>query len=168
MGFKPSRRAPTAALRGAAEDQTVRQYRYLLRTAPADALEHAHVEALTMIGPHARQIVLNTVQAELLTGAHLKPDDVTALAHLCTSGERHRPGALTTTLPSATLHALAHEVIHSEPAFGLFGGYAAWDGSDPEPPPERDDSEYGQRWHASLQTRDGTAPGLNGSYGGGT
>lgn len=149
-----------------AQDQVVRQYRYLLRTAPLDALEHVHLEALRAIGTQARQAVLSTVQAQLLTGAHLGPDDVTALSHLCTAGERRRPGALTTTLPPDILHALAYEAIHSEAAFGLFGGYAAWDGSDPQPPPEHDDSEYGQRWHASLHTKDGNAPGLNGSFGG--
>lgn len=149
-----------------AQDQVVRQYRYLLRTAPLDALEHVHLEALKAIGAQARQAVLSTVQAQLLTGAHLRPDEVTALAHLCTAGERRRPGALTTTLPPDILHTLAHEAIHSEAAFGLFGGYAAWDGSDPQPPLEHDDSEYGQRWHASLHTKDGNAPGLNGSFGG--
>ena len=166
MVLKPVRRAHAAPSPDAPEDQTVRQYRYLLRTAPMDALEHAHVEALKVIGPQARQVVLGTVQAELLTGAHLKPDDVTTLAHLVTAGERRRPGALTTALPAPTLHALAHEAIHSEPAFGLFGGYAAWDGLDPKPVPERDDSEYGERWHASVHPKDGNAPGMNGAFSG--
>lgn len=166
MGLKPVRRGHPPAVRDAAEDQTVRQYRYLLRTAPIDALEHAHVDALKAIGPQGREIVLGTVQAELLTGAHLQPDEVTAVAHLVTVGERRRPGALTTSLPATTLHALAHEVIHSEPAFGLFGGYAAWDGLDPQPVPEHDDSEYGERWHAAVHPKDGTAPGMNGAFGG--
>jgi hypothetical protein len=166
MGLKPVRRTHSAPAQDAPEDQTVRQYRYLLRTAPIDALEHAHVEALEAIGPQAREIVLGTVQAQLLTGAHLKPDEVSTLAHLVTVGERRHPGALTTALPAATLHALAREAIHSEPAFGLFGGYAAWDGVDPQPPPEHDDSEYAERWHASVQTKDGNAPGMNGAFGG--
>lgn len=156
----------TARIEPEADDQVVRQYRYLLCTAPGDALEHALVEALEAIGPDARQVVLTTVQVHLLTGAHLRSDDVTALAHLCAAGERRRPGALTGTLPATTLHALAREAINSDAAFGLFSGYAAWDGSDPEPMPEHDDSEYGQRWHASLHTRDGNAPGMNGAFGG--
>lgn len=166
MGLKPVRRTHSEPAQDAPEDQTVRQYRYLLRTAPADALEHAHVEALQAIGPQARQTVLATVQAQLLVGAHLKPDDTLALAHLVTTGERRHPSALTTALPPTTLHALAHEAIHSEPAFGLFGGYAAWDGLDPKPVSERDDSEYGERWHASVHPRDGNAPGMNGAFSG--
>lgn len=149
------------------EDQTVRQYRYLLRTAPLDALEHAHVDALNSLGPRTRQVVLETVQSELLTGTRLIPDDITALAHLVTAGERHRPGALIAALPTPTLHDLADSTIHSEAALGLLGGYAGWDGSDPQSANERDESEYAQRWHAALQTRDGTAPGMNGALGGG-
>lgn len=166
VGLKPVRRAHSTELHAGDEDQTVRQYRYLLRTAPIDALEHIHVAALKAIGPRGREIVLGTVHAELLTGAHLKPDDVTTVAHLVTVGERRRPGALTTALPATTLHALAHEAIHSEPAFGLFGGYAAWDGVDPQPPEEHDDSEYGERWHASVHSKDGNAPGMNGAFSG--
>ena len=38
------------AERAEREDVVVRQYRFLLRTAPADALEMAHVEALSGLG----------------------------------------------------------------------------------------------------------------------
>ena len=144
----------------------MRQYRFLLRTAPRDALEAAHVEALSAIGAALRETVLHTVQTELVAGAHLHPDDVVPLAHLVTLGERRRPGIIAATLPQPALSALANEVIHSEPAFGLFGGYAAWDGLDPQPPPEHDDSEYGERWHASVHPKDGNAPGMNGAFGG--
>src|SRR5690242_17707032 len=50
MGIKPIRRRQQPSP-GAAEDQAVRQYRFLLRTAPQDALEAAHVDALSAIGP---------------------------------------------------------------------------------------------------------------------
>ncbi|TPG14948.1 hypothetical protein [Pedococcus bigeumensis] len=148
------------------EDQTVRQYRYLLRTAPLDALEAAHIDALAAIDPAHREVVLRTVQAELVAGAHLRPDDITPLAHLATLGERRSPGVLTRSVPAPALTALADAVINSEPAFGLFSGYAAWDGLDPEPPEEQDDSEHAEKWHAAHATRDGTAPGMNGAFGG--
>jgi len=38
-------------------------------------------------------------------------------------------------------------------AFALFGGYAAWDGTDPQPLEEHDDSAFGQAWHAALESR---------------
>lgn len=166
MGLKPGRPRRQAPPEVAPENQTVRQYRFLLRTAPRDALEAAHVDALSAIAAPLREVVLHTVQTQLVAGAHLHPDDVVPLAHLVTLGERRHPGVISATLPEPALSALAHEVIHSEPAFGLFGGYAAWDGLDPQPPQERDDSEYAERWHASVRPHDGTAPGMNGAFGG--
>ena len=166
MGLKPVRRNRQAPPRDDPEDQTVRQYRYLLRTAPLDALEAAHSEALSAVGPAHRQVILQTVQAELVAGAHLDADDVGPLAHLVTLGERRSPGVLTSSLAGPALGALAGAVIHSEPAFGLFAGYASWDGVDPIPPEERNDSEYGERWHASKDAHDGTTPGMNAAFNG--
>lgn len=166
MGLKPARRPKQAPSHDRPEDQAVRQYRYLLRTAPLDALEAAHVEALSAIGPDHRETVLRTVQSELVAGAHLRPDDIGPLAHLVSLGERRSPGVLTSSIPEPALSVMAQALIDSEPAFGLFGGYAAWDGVDPTPPSEHDDSEYGERWHTTQGTRDGTAPGLNGAFGG--
>ena len=166
MRLKPGRRPTQAPSSDVPEDQVVRQYRYLLRTAPEDALEAAHVDALSAIGQHHRETVLRTVQAELVAGAHLRPDHIGPLAHLVTLGERRSPGVLTSALPDPALSELARAVIDSEPAFGLFAGYASWDGIDPEPPEEHDDSEYGEHWHTTKGTRDGTAPGMNGAFGG--
>ncbi|NYG06609.1 hypothetical protein BJ986_001096 [Phycicoccus badiiscoriae] len=166
MGLKPTRRRSGAPLHDGSEDQTVRQYRYLLRTAPLDALEAAHVEALSALGSLHRETVLRTVQDELVAGAHLHEDDVGPLAHLITLGERRSPGVLTSSIPHPALSGLARAVILSEPAFGLFSGYASWDGIDPEPPVEHDDSEYGERWHAYKEARDHRTPGMNDTFGG--
>jgi hypothetical protein len=135
------------------EDLVVRQYRYLLRTAPLDALEAAHRQALAALQETVRGVVLRTVQAQLLAGQHLGVDDIDPLAHLIAGGERRRPGALTSAMPPAPLRVLAQAVIDSEAAFALFGGYAAWDGTDPQPLEEHDDSAFGQAWHAALESR---------------
>ena len=166
MALGHARRGRQAQSSEPMEDQAVRQYRYLLRTAPQDALEAAHVDALSAIGPLHRETVLRTVQTELVVGAHLRADDIGPLAHLVTLGERRSPGVLTSSIPDPALSELAQALIDSEPAFGLFGGYASWDGVDPTAPEEHDDSEYGEHWHTALGTKDGTAPGLNGAFGG--
>ena len=103
--------------------------------------------------------MLRTVQSQLLTGAHLGPDHVTALARLCTAGERRRPGA------PHHHPAFRQAAIHSEAAFGFLWlrGLRRF---RPQPAPEHD-SVYKQRWHASLQTTDGNAAGMNGAYRGG-
>jgi hypothetical protein len=155
--LKPGRRRRQALAQEGAEDQEVRQYRFLLRTAPADALEAAHVEGLSAVGSEIREVVLRTVQSELVAGSHLQPDDAVPLAHLVTLGERRSPGVLTRAMPTPTLNVLARAVIGAEAAFGLFGGYADWDGRDPERPLERDDSEYGESWHSDQLHADDTA-----------
>jgi hypothetical protein len=120
------------------EDPVVRQYRYLLRTAPVDALEHMHLEAFARMARADRAAVLHTVQEELVTGSRLEPDDVAALARLVVLGERRSPGALLQHCDAAVLRRLADLALVSEAAFGLLTGYAAWDGRDPEPPTEEE------------------------------
>jgi hypothetical protein len=115
------------------EDQTVRQYRYLLRTAPSDALQAAHHEALDQLDETQRRVVLTAVQEGLVAGHRLAPSDTSAIARLVSIGERRDPRAFLDACEPTALHALADAVIQSEAAFGLFAGYAAWDGSDPQP-----------------------------------
>ena len=118
---------------GAAEDPVLHQYRFLLRTAPLDALEAAHVEALTPLPAAVRRAVLVGVQDGLVAGGRLTPDDVAAVARLLSRGERRNPGGFLRTVDPAALATLGAAVVASEAVFGLFGGYAAWDGAEPEP-----------------------------------
>jgi hypothetical protein len=73
---------------GAPEDQTVRQYRFLLRTAPMDALLAAHHEALDRLPDDTRVRVLTAVQDGLVAGHRLGPGDTVAMARLVSIGER--------------------------------------------------------------------------------
>lgn len=125
----------------------MRQYRFLLRTAPTDALEAAHVEALKALEATDRLAVLETVQRVLVAGLRLGPGEIGKLAHLVITGERRAPGALLTSYPDVVLKRLASLVIHSEAAFGLFGGYASWDGAEPPADPSTDDSPFAEHWH---------------------
>jgi hypothetical protein len=115
------------------EDQAVRQYRYLLATAPTDALQAAHVEALDGLEDSGREAVLRAVQEALVAGARLRPDDTTAVARLVVHGEQRAPGDFRRACDPAVLHALADGVLASEAVFGLLGGYADWDGADRKP-----------------------------------
>lgn len=139
------------------EDQAVRQYRYLLRTAPLDALESAHLEALGAMAVTRRRAVLDAVVEGLLAGERLTPHDVRPLAHLLTVGERHEAGAFLRACEPRALLDLAERVILAEASFGLFSGYAAWDGSEPRSPQVPADSAWGERWHDRLVAdREGT------------
>src|SRR5690349_15703187 len=89
------------------EDPLVRQYRYLLRTAPADALEAAHAEAISLLSEPRQQSLLETLRKSLLVGDHLSAGDHAQIAHLVTNGERRSPGQLLTALPSEVRQDLA-------------------------------------------------------------
>ncbi len=115
------------------EDPVVRQYRFLLRKAPPDAVEVAHIEALTQSGEEERRAVLSAVQRGLVAGDRLQPSDVQQIAHLIVLGERRTPNAFLATCEVESLLALSQAVIRSEACFGLFSRYSVWDGADPEP-----------------------------------
>ena len=115
------------------EATAVRQYRYLLRTASVDALEAAHAEALDTLSEAVRQAVLTGVQDGLVAGGRLRPAEVAKVAHLLILGERRSPGAFLRACEPGALQALADATIQSEFVRDLLGGYAAWDGVDPEP-----------------------------------
>ncbi|GAB3083632.1 hypothetical protein [Pedococcus soli] len=116
---------------GGKEDPVVRQYRYLLRTAPADALEAAHTEAIPLLSTAQQQTLLRSLQDSLLVGGRLGAGDHAKIAHLVTGGERTSPGRLLAALPADVLQRLATSVLAAEASFGLLGGYAHWDGAEP-------------------------------------
>ena len=132
------KRAATTDVVPDQEDPVVRQYRYLLRSAPTDALEHVHLEALAEVSSDDRATVLRTVQEQLVAGLRLEPDDIPHLSRLVVLGERRSPGALLRHCPAEPLRRLADAALLSEAAFGLLTGYAGWDGLDPEPAPEEE------------------------------
>lgn len=148
------------------EDQVVRRYRYLLATAPADALQAGHVEALERMDDRGREAVLRAVQDGLVAGGRLRPGDTSAVARLVVHGELRAPGAFRAACEPGTLRDLAGGVVGSEAAFGLFGGYADWDGADREPSdpgvdhggaPGRDTDPAAEAWayaraHAAQQS----------------
>lgn len=149
-----------------AESQDVRQYRFLLRTANLDALEAAHREALEELSPKDRGRVLQGVRDGLVAGLRASADDVTIIAHLLTVGERRAPGAFLSACDLHALEQLARAVNVAEAAFGLFAGYTAWDGHEPDRSPERDDSEYAEGWHTRLAGRDDTGARAYDGWGG--
>ena len=157
------------------EDPVVRQYRFLLRTAPSDALEAAHAESLPTLSDADRAAVLTAVQTGLLVGQRLGPDSFTQIAHLVVNGEHRAPGAFLQACPPASVSRFARAVVDSEASFGLFGGYADWDGADPEPPADSEWMDAGfnpdsGRWNIARGTgRDnsGIVHGAGGGWGGG-
>jgi hypothetical protein len=82
-----------------ADEQALARYRYLLRTAPPDAVEQAHQEAFSQLTPQQRAQVLSELSREL-PAAEQAPGqtDPASLARLATRAEMRQPGTLERTL----------------------------------------------------------------------
>lgn len=77
------------------DEQAVERYRYMLRTAPPEAIEQAHEEAFARLTPEQRRLALEELSREAppeeRRGAS---DDPRALARMATRAEVRQPGTL--------------------------------------------------------------------------
>ena len=76
------------------DQQAVERYRYLLRTAPPEAIEQAHAEAFAQLTPAQRRLVLEGLSKDLPPQERTDRDDPRSLARLATRAELRRPGTL--------------------------------------------------------------------------
>lgn len=83
---------------GTPDEQAVERYRYMLRTAPPEAIEEAHAEAFAQLTPEQRQMVLAELSEDLPERERAAAgDDPRALARMATRTEMRRPGTLERT-----------------------------------------------------------------------
>jgi len=76
------------------DEVAVERYRYLLRTAPPDAVEQAHAEAFARLTPEQRRRVLEEVGSGLPANERATSDDPQSLARMATRAEMRNPGTL--------------------------------------------------------------------------
>jgi hypothetical protein len=133
----PRRVAPAAD----PDQVAVERYRYLLRTAPPDQLEQAHVEAFERLTREQRQIVQRDLAAASPDEAPAS-DDPRDLARSATRAELRQPGTLEQTwqrqggmpgMAGGFLQTFAMVFLATSAANMLFGGMgmAGDPGADP-------------------------------------
>ncbi|MFE5293820.1 hypothetical protein ACFQ8T_16715 [Isoptericola sp. NPDC056618] len=76
------------------DEVAVERYRYLLRTAPPDAVEQAHAEAFARLTPEQRRRVLDELGSGLPPAERATSDDPQSLARMATRAEMRNPGTL--------------------------------------------------------------------------
>jgi hypothetical protein len=76
------------------DEQALERYRYLVRTAPPDALEQAHEEAFAKLTPEQRRLALRDLSAAVPEHERTGGDDPRSLARLATRAETSRPGTV--------------------------------------------------------------------------
>ncbi len=126
------------------DEQALQRYRYLLRTAPPEAIEQVHADAFAQLTPEQRASVLKELSRELppseRTGMSAQPDPQ-SLARLATRAEMRQPGTMERAFGggglgmggvfgSSLLGSIAGSVIGSAIAHQLFGGFHGFGGMD--------------------------------------
>jgi hypothetical protein len=90
--------AASESSRGAAggltDEQALERYRYLVRTAPPEAIEQAHEEAFAKLTPEQRRMALRDLSAVVPDHERAGGDDPGSLARMATRAEMNRPGTV--------------------------------------------------------------------------
>jgi len=95
FGRNPEAREPSTQSQ---DEQAIARYRYLLRTAPPEAIEQAHAEAFAQLTPEQRGILLKQMSEKLPPAERAMAErsgaQPEALARLATRAEIRQPGAM--------------------------------------------------------------------------
>ncbi|CAN5515820.1 hypothetical protein BH09CHL1_BH09CHL1_31830 [soil metagenome] len=95
FGKRPSQsNVPRTDGQPLSDEQAVERYRYLLRTAPPEAIEEAHAEAFAQLTPEQRRLVLEGLNNDAPVGERTDRDDPKSLARMATRAELQRPGTM--------------------------------------------------------------------------
>lgn len=76
------------------DDRAIGRYRYLLRTAPPEAIEQVHAEAFAQLTPEQRSQVLAQLSQDLPEAERPRSDDPGEMARAATRAEMRQPGYL--------------------------------------------------------------------------
>ena len=76
------------------DEEALARYRYLIRTAPPEAIEQAHAEAFARLTPEQRRQVLEELSKELPPHERVGRDDPQSLARMATRAEIRQPGVV--------------------------------------------------------------------------
>ena len=76
------------------DEQALERYRYLVRTAPPEAIEQAHEEAFAKLTPEQRRTALRDLSAAVPEHERTGGDDPRSLARMATRAETNRPGTV--------------------------------------------------------------------------
>ena len=87
-------RASPAAPGELTDEQALERYRYLVRTAPPEAIEQAHEEAFAKLTPEQRRMALRELSAAVPEHERTGGDDPRSLARMATRAETNRPGTV--------------------------------------------------------------------------
>jgi hypothetical protein len=105
------------------DEQAIERYKYMLRTAPPEAIEQAHEEAFAKLTPEQRQMVLDQLSAVVPENERpTNPQDPRALARAATRAEVRQPGTLVNIF-GKPIGSPGSGQSYAAPAYGGYGNY---------------------------------------------
>lgn len=76
------------------DQQAIERYRYLVRTAPPQAIEQAHEQAFAQLTPEQRRVALQQLSKTVPAHERSDQDDPNSLARMATRAELQQPGVV--------------------------------------------------------------------------
>jgi hypothetical protein len=133
--FGHGRRPDSGDAGSLSDEQALQRYRYLVKTAPPEAVEEAHREAFGRLTPEQREKVLRELNAATPVNERIADparNDPGTLARLATRAEIRQPGTVERTLgapgmggmfASSLLGSIVGSVIGTSIAHQFLGGF---------------------------------------------
>jgi hypothetical protein len=116
---EPVRRQYVPQPQGRSDDEiAVERYRYLLRTAPPEAIEQAHEEAFQRLTPEQRRLLFQQLSADAAPGDAPRGDDPHSLAQSATRSELRQPGTMERTMAGPSFGSMVGSSL-----LGTVAGY---------------------------------------------
>ena len=113
-----------AARAARSEDEVaIERYRYLLRTAPPEAIEQVHEEAFAKLTPEQRHMVFDQLVADAPRGEAPTADDPRSLAVSATRSEMRQPGTLERSFSNVSPAGPTFGSMFASSLLGNIAGY---------------------------------------------
>ena len=144
--LRKGRRTPDPSAAGLSREELLARWRYVLRTAPAEAFSAAHAEGLGALGDDARAELLHRLRAALSARepGEVIPAEPAALVRAAIRAERRAPGFLERALATdargrQVLGGLAAAVVGALAMAPYLRGFEPGLGSQPLSDPRAPD-----------------------------
>ncbi|MDH6181311.1 hypothetical protein M2152_001493 [Microbacteriaceae bacterium SG_E_30_P1] len=94
FGAEPAEQTPPPRRQRNDDEIAVERYRYLLRTAPPETIEHVHTEAFAKLTDAQRSMIFDELTANAPAGEAPRGNDARSLAQSATRSELRQPGTM--------------------------------------------------------------------------
>jgi len=110
--------APRQAAQRSDDEIAVERYRYLLRTAPPEAIEQVHAEAFAKLTDEQRTMIFDELTQNAPAGEAPRSNDPQSLAQAATRSELRQPGTLERSFQGPSFGSMLGSTI-----LGTVAGY---------------------------------------------